>query len=54
VPDTFEDVRFINNPLVVQAPFIRFYAGVPIHASNGQVYVVVVVVVVVERFVLNF
>jgi DNA-binding response OmpR family regulator len=30
VPDTFQDPRFSDNPLVTQAPRIRFYAGCPI------------------------
>ncbi|PSP19291.1 MAG: hypothetical protein BRC58_01500 [Cyanobacteria bacterium QS_8_64_29] len=30
VPDTTQDPRFAANPLVVGAPYIRFYAGVPV------------------------
>ncbi len=30
-----EDARFRDNPLVVDAPFIAFYAGAPIRARNG-------------------
>ncbi|MBS3997276.1 MAG: response regulator [Hydrogenophaga sp.] len=30
VPDTLDDPRFANSPLVKGAPHIRFYAGVPI------------------------
>ena len=37
VPDTHQDARFANNPLVVGEPWIRFYAGCPIHASDGSV-----------------
>lgn len=30
VTDAKEDARFKNNPLVVAAPYIRFYAGIPL------------------------
>jgi len=36
VPDTHADDRFADNPLVVDAPYIRFYAGVPLIASNNH------------------
>jgi diguanylate cyclase (GGDEF)-like protein/PAS domain S-box-containing protein len=36
VPDTRLDERFADNPLVVGAPFIRFYAGQPVHSVDGQ------------------
>ncbi|MGB3494148.1 MAG: ATP-binding protein [Elainellaceae cyanobacterium] len=36
VPDTHVDDRFADNPLVVHAPYIRFYAGVPLIASHGH------------------
>lgn len=36
IPDSLLDPRFSNNPFVVSAPFIRFYAGAPLTMSNGQ------------------
>jgi CheY-like chemotaxis protein len=35
VPDTFVDVRFADNPLVVGEPRIRFYAGCPLILGDG-------------------
>ena len=36
VADTFQDVRFIDNPLVINEPRIRFYAGYPLILDNGS------------------
>ncbi|PAV24938.1 hypothetical protein CF392_13515 [Tamilnaduibacter salinus] len=36
VPDTWQDRRFRDNPLVVGEPYIRFYAGVPIREPTGS------------------
>jgi diguanylate cyclase (GGDEF)-like protein len=36
VPDTLADGRFCNNPLVMGAPHLRFYAGVPLRSSDGH------------------
>ena len=33
IPDTHQDERFAHNPMVVEAPFVRFYAGVPLRMS---------------------
>lgn len=36
IPDTIMDARFADNPLVLNDPHIRFYAGCPLSASNGR------------------
>lgn len=36
IPDTKKDSRFRNNPMVVRKPYVRFYAGVPLKAADGQ------------------
>ncbi|EBA00619.1 sensor domain-containing diguanylate cyclase [Marinobacter sp. ELB17] len=35
IPDAIEDVRFADNPLVTDAPNIRFYAGYPLEIREG-------------------
>ena len=36
VPDAPADPRFAHNPLVITDPHVRFYAGTPLRASDGQ------------------
>lgn len=38
VPDTALDDRFHDNPLVLGAPYLKFYAGYPLRGRHGQVY----------------
>ncbi|MBT6149866.1 MAG: response regulator, partial [Gemmatimonadetes bacterium] len=36
VPNTQNDPRFVDNPLVTEAPGIRFYAGGRVHTTQGH------------------
>lgn len=36
IPDATSDPRFANNELVIGAPNIRFYAGIPLQLNNGE------------------
>lgn len=38
VRDTWTDARFVNSPMVRDEPSIRFYAGHPIHSSDGTAF----------------
>jgi two-component system, cell cycle sensor histidine kinase and response regulator CckA len=37
VPDARADPRFAQGPLVTEEPFVRFYAGCPLHADGSRV-----------------
>ena len=36
VENALRDTRFADNPLVIGGPGVRFYAGAPVRAANGQ------------------
>ncbi|CAN5291445.1 hypothetical protein BH11ACT4_BH11ACT4_18180 [soil metagenome] len=36
VPDALEDPNFRKNPFVLGAPYVRFYAGFPVHSRSGE------------------
>lgn len=35
VQDSHKEPRFADNPMVTQEPYVRFYAGCPIHTTDG-------------------
>ncbi len=36
IPDASTDVRFADHPLTVSYPFVKFYVGIPVVTSDGQ------------------
>jgi len=50
VPDTHRDPRFSGNPLVTGAPHMRFYAGCPLHTSDGSAVGTLCLIDTVPRF----
>lgn len=37
IPDTLNDDRFATNSVVTSEPYVRFYAGVPLFAPQGEI-----------------
>ncbi|ARV57378.1 PAS domain S-box protein [Nostocales cyanobacterium HT-58-2] len=37
ISDTLADERFAKNAVVVSYPYVRFYAGIPLFAPNGEI-----------------
>jgi GAF domain-containing protein len=36
IRDASQDVRFVDNPFVTGAPYVRFYAGAPLKMADGM------------------
>ena len=49
VRDASTDVRFAEHPLTVSYPFVKFYAGIPVVTSDGQILGVLCVMDSVPR-----
>lgn len=49
VRDTLKDEQFASNALVTSAPFVRFYAGLPLISSHGQKFGVLSLMDYTER-----
>jgi len=53
IPDTTKDDDFSDNPLVIDEPFIRFYAGHPIHFNSTKLGTICIIDTRPRRFTLG-
>jgi PAS domain S-box-containing protein len=49
IPDTLADARSRTNPVVTDAPFVRFYAGIPLITPTGAVMGTLCILDIVAR-----
>ena len=51
IPDTLESKEFAQNPVVTSKPHLRFYAGVPLIAPEGEVIGVLCIADIIPRYI---
>ena len=53
INDTYEDPRFSHNNLVINEPYIRFYAGYPVKLPDGEIAGTICIIDTKPRFFNN-